>query len=446
MLNKCRDLKDWLLYLETKHPKAVDLGLERVQKVRQRLGLNPRFPLVVVGGTNGKGSVCAMLESMLHAAGYVVGCYTSPHLVDYNERVRVGRRQLSDELLCLAFERIERASNPAHLTQAIDTGSQDNNEPSEISLTYFEFGTLAAMQCFIDQGVDVAILEVGLGGRLDAVNVFDHDCAIVTNVDMDHMEYLGDTREKIAFEKAGIFRAGVAAIFGDADAPPVIRTRAQQVGAKLRCLGEQFSFTADEQQWNYYSECGARSALPYPALRGIFQLHNACAALAALDTLKDTLPVSMAAVRLGLAEVVLRGRFQVVPGKPMLILDVAHNPHAARSLAVTLASMPPCQTTFAVFSMLADKDRMGVVRALNEQVDVWLVAGMSVPRGAAASELAKDLKVRGSVLLFETVADALQHACHKALENDRIVAFGSFHTVAEVMRAVSAVPNLRGDA
>jgi len=194
-----------------------------------------------------------MLESMLHAASYVVGCYTSPHLVDYNERVRVGRRQLSDELLCLAFERIERASNPAHLTQAIDTGSQDNNELSEISLTYFEFGTLAAMQCFIDQGVDVAILEVGLGGRLDAVNVFDHDCAIVTNVDMDHMEYLGDTREKIAFEKAGIFRAGVAAIFGDADAPPVIRTRAQQVGAKLRCLGEQFSFTADEQQWNYYS-------------------------------------------------------------------------------------------------------------------------------------------------------------------------------------------------
>ena len=440
MLGEHSALSDWLAYLETKHPKAIELGLERVAKVKQRLGLNPTFPVIVVGGTNGKGSVCAMLESMLHAAGYRVGCYTSPHLLDYNERVRISQRQASDAMLCAAFERVEQARAVPPL-QNMDASLQGNEELSEISLTYFEFGTLAAMQCFIDQAVEVAILEVGLGGRLDAVNVFDHDCAVVTSIDLDHMEYLGDTREQIAFEKAGIFRVGQVAVFGDMDVPITIRTQAQHVGAQLWCLGEQFSFTAGAQQWNYHGVSGTRSALPYPALRGAFQLHNASAALAALDALKNKLPVSMAAVRRGLVEVVLPGRFQVVPGRPMLILDVAHNPQAARSLAQNLADLPPCHKTFAVFAMLKDKDMASVARALKGQVDVWLVAGIASPRGATATELSSVLYAEGvksEVLTFATVTDALQHACNEAVDNDRIIAFGSFYTVAEVMRAQSA--------
>ena len=440
MSGKYRALSDWLSYLETGHPKAIELGLERVAKVKQRLGLNPTFPVIVVGGTNGKGSVCAMLESILHAAGYRVGCYTSPHLLDYNERVRIGQWQASDAMLCSAFEQVERA-RAGFPSQGRDVGLQNQDELTEISLTYFEFGTLAAMQCFIDQAVEVAILEVGLGGRLDAVNVFDHDCAVVTSIDMDHMEYLGDTREQIAFEKAGIFRSGQVAIFGDTDVPAAIRTQAQRIGAQLWCLDEQFGFTAGAQQWNYRGVDGARGALPYPALRGAFQLHNASTVLAALDALKNKLPVSAAAVRRGLVEVVLPGRFQIIPGRPMLILDVAHNPHAARSLAQNLVSLPPCRKTYAVFAMLKDKDMAGVVRALTERIDVWLVAGIAMPRGATANELFGVLDtegIKGEVMTFATVIDALQYACNEAAENDRIVAFGSFHTVADVMRAQSA--------
>ena len=411
-------LANWLSYLETLHPKTIALGLERVAQVKQQLNLNPNFPIIVVGGTNGKGSVCAMLESIFHAAGYRVGCYTSPHLLDYNERVRVGKRQASDATLCAAFEKIEQVRG-------------------DVPLTYFEFGTLAVMQCFIQQKIEVAILEVGLGGRLDAVNVFDADCSVVVSVDMDHMEYLGDTREKIAYEKAGIFRGGRVAVFGDLDMPNAIASEAQRMGAQLWRLGEQYSFTAGKQQWNYRSKLGTRSALPYPALRGAFQLRNASAALVALDVLREKLPVDMSAVRRGLGEVALSGRFQVIPGKPQLILDVAHNPHAAISLAQNLAAMPPSGKTFALFAMLKDKDMAGVVRALKNQIDVWLVAGIAAPRGATALELAQVLNeegVAGTVQTFATVTDALRHACNEAAENDRIVALGSFYTVAEVMR------------
>lgn len=429
-------LADWLIYLESLHPKTIALGLERVAQVKQRLNLQADFPVIVVGGTNGKGSVCAMLEGILHAAGYRVGCYTSPHLLDYNERVRIGKKQASDAELCASFEKIEQARKG--LLPPPCRGKELPAESAETPLTYFEFGTLAAMQCFIAHKVDVAILEVGLGGRLDAVNVFDSDCAVVASVDMDHTDYLGDTREAIAYEKAGIFRSGKVAIFGDLDMPAAIAAEAQRIGAQLWRLGEQFSFTASAQQWNYRGVSGTRSALPYPALRGAFQLNNASAALAALDALMDKLPVSMQAVRRGLVEVALPGRFQVVPGRPQLILDVAHNPHAAASLARNLAGMPPCPRTFAVFAMLKDKDMTGVVRALNDQVDVWLVAGIDAPRGATAAELAQVLAaegVRGELRTFATVSDAVQHACNAASENDRIAAFGSFYTVAEVMRA-----------
>ncbi|HLP97150.1 MAG TPA: bifunctional tetrahydrofolate synthase/dihydrofolate synthase [Sideroxyarcus sp.] len=411
-------LADWLTYLESLHPKTIALGLERVVQVKQQLNLQPGFPVIIVGGTNGKGSVCAMLEAMLHAAGYKVGCYTSPHLLDYNERVRIAKQQASDAELCASFEEIEQVRG-------------------DIALTYFEFGTLAAMQCFFAHKVDVAILEVGLGGRLDAVNVFDADVAVVTSVDIDHIDYLGDTREKIAFEKAGIFRPGRVAICADGDMPQMLRQHAQKIGAELWCIGSEFGFSPHDGQWDYRSKVGSRNALPFPALRGAFQLHNASAVLAALDALKDRLPVSMEAVRRGLVEVQLAGRFQFVPGRPQLILDVAHNPHAARSLAQNLAGLPPAKT-FAVFAMLKDKDMAGVVRALDPHIDVWLAAGIDAPRGATAGELAqvlRDSHVRGEVKSCISIAAALNEARNRAAENDRIIMFGSFYTVADVMRA-----------
>lgn len=443
-MNTPTTLAGWLTYLETLHPKTIALGLERVRLVKERLNLNPSFPVVTVGGTNGKGSVCAMLEAMLDAAGYRVACYTSPHLLNYNERVKVGRKAVGDAELCAAFEKIEAVRG-------------------DVPLTYFEYGTLAAMQCFIDRKADVAILEVGLGGRLDAVNAFDSDCAVVTCVDIDHVEYLGDTREKIALEKAGIFRPGRVAVFGNLDMPHEIGVEAHRIGAHLWRQGYEFDFDAPghlaeaerlyPRQWNYYAQGGGRRALPYPALRGSYQLDNASTALAVLDALNDRLPVGMDAVRRGLSGVALPGRFQRVPGVPELILDVAHNPHAAAALAQNLDDHMhvhtgvalPARTghfqparTLGVFSMLKDKDIAGVVRALKGRVDAWYVAGIDAPRGLKADELAQILRnegVSGEVFVFSAIAEAFRQACDAARENDRIVAFGSFHTVAEVMRA-----------
>ena len=414
-----KTLADWLSYLESLHPKTIALGLERVAQVKQRLNLIPDFPLIVVGGTNGKGSVCAMLESILHAAGYKVGCYTSPHLLHYNERVRIGTQQASDAELCASFDQIEQAR-------------------TDIPLTYFEFGTIAAMQCFISHKVDVVILEVGLGGRLDAVNVFDSDCAVVTSVDIDHTDYLGDTREKIAYEKAGIFRQGKVAICADVDVPQAILAHAENIGAELWCIGSEFGVRKHPEQWDYFGKTSVRNALPYPALRGEFQLQNASAALAALDALKERLPVNMEAVRRGLVGVCLAGRFQVVPGRPQWIFDVAHNPLAAWSLAQNLAAMPSCPHTYAVFSMLKDKDIGGVVATLAPYIDTWLAAGIDAPRGSNGKEIAKALResgVRGEVQTFNNIAEAVSYACNAAGENDRIAAFGSFYTVAEAMQA-----------
>lgn len=424
-MSEHKTLGEWLAYLEQLHPKTIDLGLARVEEVRRKMGLVPDFPIITIGGTNGKGSVCALLESMLQAAGYRVGCYTSPHLLDYNERVRIAGKVASDEELCAAFDKVERARGAAF------------SESSEVSLTYFEFGTLAAMHCFIEQKVEVAILEVGLGGRLDAVNIFDADCAAVTSVDIDHTEYLGDTREAIAYEKAGIFRKDRVALFGDQDMPHAIADEAHRIGAELWRLGAQFDFVAGTQQWQYHSVVCERHALPYPALRGAYQLNNASTALAVLDVLKDRLPVSMDAVRRGLVEVELPGRFQVMPGRPQLVLDVAHNPRAARELSQNLAALPPART-IAVFAMLRDKDMAGVAQALKDNIDVWLVTGIDAPRGATAEQLAEVLRnesVRGEIRMFPSPAQAWQHACNEAGEDDRIAAFGSFYTVADVMKA-----------
>jgi dihydrofolate synthase/folylpolyglutamate synthase len=418
---KLETLADWLSYLESLHPTTIELGLDRVNRVKQALSLEPQFPIIMVGGTNGKGSASAMLEAILSAAGYRVGCYTSPHLLAYNERVRVNRTPLGDEILCHAFAAVEAARG-------------------DISLTYFEFGTLAAMWHFLQASVDVAVLEVGLGGRLDAVNIFDADCAIVTSVALDHMDYLGDTREAIGFEKAGIFRAGRPAIYGEDNPPQSLLDHAQTIGAKLQLIGQDFWFGTMHEAWQFQGQRASHHALPYPALRGAYQLYNASACLAALDELRDRLTVSENDIRRGLLEVVLPGRFQVLPGYPAVILDVAHNPHAAQALAANLAAMPCTGKTIAVFAMLSDKDIAGVVHALKDIVHVWIVAQIQEKRGASLACLKGVLDEAGlaeQTNTADSVTAGFEQACRSAGENDRILVFGSFYTVADVLTTLA---------
>jgi dihydrofolate synthase/folylpolyglutamate synthase len=415
-----QSLPDWLAYLERIHPFAIEMGLERVSAVRKRLALRPDFPIITVGGTNGKGSVCAMMEAILSSAGYRVGLYTSPHLLRYNERVRIAGCPAGDEVLTRAFGRVESARTPD-------------------SLTYFEFGTLAAMDIFVREQVDVAVLEVGLGGRLDAVNVFEPDCTVVTAVDFDHMDYLGPDRESIGREKAGIFRSGVPVVCGDEDPPATLTAHAASVGAPLFLNGRDFGYKRGRGDWQYWSVQGKRSALPYPALRGTYQLANAATALAALEQMKHRLPVDMGAIRAGLLEVDLPGRFQVVPGRPLVVLDVGHNPHAARGLSASLRELPAGGRVIAVFAMLKDKDIAGVADALKDQVQEWLVAGLPGPRGASSARIEQALTsigVSGPIRQFDSPENAYQSASRSAEQDDKILVFGSFFTVGAVVRAL----------
>ena len=417
-----KDLADWLAYIEQQHPQTIALGLERVARVRDAMALVPAVPVITVAGTNGKGSTCAMLEAMLSAAGYRVGLYTSPHLLRYNERVRIAGTEADDGALVSAFARVEAART---------------EQAGNTRLTYFEFGTLAAVDLFLRSAVDVLVLEVGLGGRLDAVNAFNADCAIVTSIALDHMDYLGATREAIGHEKAGIFRAGKPAVLADPAPPLSVLAHAQAIGARLLRIGYEFGYKAEGDQWLFWGPAGRESGLPYPALRGRTQLLNASATFAALDTLQQRLPVSMQQRRRGLAEVQLRGRFQVLPGRPVVVLDVGHNPQAAAVLSDNLSDMGTHSDTWAVFGMLRDKDIAGVVRALAKRIDHWMVCTLPPPRGAHAAELAQALRQAGvdAARTFENPALAYAAACSEAADNDRIVVFGSFHTVADVLAA-----------
>ncbi|MBI1965821.1 MAG: bifunctional tetrahydrofolate synthase/dihydrofolate synthase [Betaproteobacteria bacterium] len=422
-------LQHWLEHIERQHPKTIALGLERVGRVGRALGLQPPFPLITIGGTNGKGSVCALLEAILHQAGYRVGCYTSPHLLRYNERVRIGRAEASDAELVRAFARVEEAR-------------------ADVPLTYFEFGTLAAVWLFIERKVEAGVLEVGLGGRLDAVNVFDADCAVITTVDIDHVDYLGAEREAIGYEKAGIFRAGRPAVCAAAPPPARLARHAAEIGAQLLVIGTDFGATAQGAQWQYWGPRGKRGALPHPALRGARQLANAAAAIAALDCLRERLPVAMNDIRSGLLQAENPGRFQVLPGRPAVILDVAHNPQAARALAESLSAMKSPGRTLAVFAMLKDKDIAGVVAALQAKVDRWFVSGLPGPRGAEAAGLQQIMAAAGvaAATPCADVAAAYAQACELATENDRILVFGSFYTVAAVMQLREARRLPKADA
>ncbi len=423
-----KTLSDWLAHIERLHAQPIALGLDRVHQVRRALGIAQTVPVITVGGTNGKGSICALLERMLLAAGYRVGLYTSPHLLDYNERVRIAGSPASDEALCAGFASVERARG-------------------EKPLTYFEFGTLAAWATFAAENVDVIILEVGLGGRLDAVNAFDTDCAIVAAIDIDHTEYLGDTREAIGFEKAGIFRPGKPALVGDAQPPASVIAHAEKIGAPLAILGRDFGYLAEQQQWTWWGRHHdaiiRRGGLAHPALRGSVQLANASTAMAALSVLGalDTvLPVAMQDIRRGLAEVELPGRFQVLPGRPTMVLDVGHNPQAAGVLADNLGNMAFHPNTYAVFGMLRDKDIAGVIDRMRGRIDYWRVATLAGPRAATAAQIAERLAERGITAMkcYDTPAQAWCAAREEAGENDRIVAFGSFLLVADVLRAIAA--------
>ena len=430
-----KSLSDWLAHLENLHPKGqagIELGLDRVSLVKTALQQRQACPLIIIGGTNGKGSTCAYLEAIYSFAGFRVGCYTSPHLLDYNERIRVDRVPVDDELLCQAFARVEAARQSA----------------GGVALTYFEFGTLAAWEVFAAAQVEVVILEVGLGGRLDAVNVYDADCAVVTGIALDHTEWLGLTRESIGFEKAGIYRAGKPAICADPEPPQSLLDHAATIGADLRLLGRDFGYFGDKTQWTFWardtqrqgeSALLRRGGLANPALRGACQLRNASAALAVIDVLKQQLPASMQAVRRGLIELELPGRFQVVPGRPTIMLDVAHNPQAVAGLADNLGNMGFFEKTIAVVGMLGDKDIAGALAALAGKIDLWLLAGLDVPRGAPAKVLAavvEEGKLGGDVESFASPTEAFSCAAKRAGENDRILVFGSFYTVADVMRAL----------
>lgn len=419
-------LPEWLAHCERLHPKSIDMTLDRVRAVRDRLGLAFQAPVIVVAGTNGKGSTCAMLESILLQAGYRVGLYIKPHLVHFEERCRIGGASVAAERLLPHFAAVEaaRADQP---------------------LTYFEFTTLAILRALAEAPLDVVILEVGLGGRLDAVNVIDGDAVVITSIDLDHMEYLGPDRESIGREKAHVMRSGRPAIVSDPVPPASVLEHGRRIGADLWRVGHDFRHSGDRQQWHWSGRARRYSGLAYPALRGANQLLNASGVLAVLEALHARLPVAAQAVRAGLALVELPGRFQVIPGQPTLVLDVAHNPQSVATLALNLDQMGFYPRTHAVFGAMRDKDLAALLLRMGPLVDAWHFCDLDTPRAASAAEQAA---------LWHPVADQARPApaapspiaCHpspgQALRSaiatadpaDRIVVFGSFYTVGGVLK------------
>ena len=415
-------LDEWLDWQLTLNPAEIMLGLERVGSVWQKVHPDPFSPVVItVAGTNGKGSSVAYLREILTSAGYRVGCYTSPHLNRYNERIVINGKEASDSAICGAFDIIDQ-------------------QRGDTPLTYFEFGTLAALLLISKAHIDVAILEVGLGGRLDAVNIVDADVALITTVDLDHMDWLGPDREAIGYEKAGIMRSGKPVVFATEDAPKSVVRYADEIGAELLLAGESFSYKRTEQGWDWWSVTGKRHSLPMPSLRGRFQLNNASAVLMALEQLKEQLPVDQQSVRVGLLSAKVPGRFEVVGKEPVVVLDVAHNPEAARALRSNLQDMFCAGETVAVFSMLSDKDISQVVDILKDTIDRWCLYALEGSRAATLDELKHSLLKTGvdaeRILVFSSGTEAFQEAKKQAGHEGRVVAFGSFYLVGEMMELV----------
>ncbi|PPE68855.1 bifunctional tetrahydrofolate synthase/dihydrofolate synthase [Caldimonas thermodepolymerans] len=423
-------LEAWLAHCERLHPSTIDLTLERVQAVAQRLPLRFGGPVFTVAGTNGKGSTCAMLEAVLIAAGYRVGVYTSPHLVHFEERCRIDGQPVQAQDLLPHFEAVEQARQGA-------------------ALTYFEFTTLAILSLLAARALDAVVLEVGLGGRLDAVNAVDTDCAIITSIDLDHMDFLGPDREAIGREKAGIMRPGRPVVVSDPVPPESVVRHAEAIGADLWRFGRDFNYAGQQsgtgtwQQWSWAGRQKRYTGLAYPALRGTNQLLNASGVLAALEAVRDRLPVTAQAVRNGLAVVELPGRFQIVPGQPTLVLDVAHNPHAVAALAQNLDQMGFFPRTHAVFGAMADKDTAAILRRMAPLVDAWHFTDLPTPRAAAAATLAAQWRElapglpapapQAGVSCHADPVEALRAALEEADPTDRILVFGSFYTVGGVL-------------
>jgi dihydrofolate synthase / folylpolyglutamate synthase len=411
-------LSEWLNWIKSLHVKQIDLDLSRVSKVAERLGvLKPSYKIITVGGTNGKGSTVAGLETIYLEAGYKVGAFTSPFLIHYNEQIRILGVAVSDDEIKQAFEKIANARQ-------------------NITLTPFEFTTLAALQIFKDANLDICILEVGLGGRLDAVNIMDADVSIVTSIDIDHAELLGDTREKIAHEKAGIFRSEKPAICGDYNPPVTLIEDAKKIGAQLYCQNVQFGFELDGFSWNWWSENNRLEKLPQPQLL----LQNMSCVLMTVELLQTVLPVKRDAIDSAFRKVKLPARIQVIEGDVTQIYDVAHNPAAVTLLAKYLNEHPIQGRTNAVFSMLADKDITAVVALMEKPIDEWYVAPLNNERAATTDMLTQHfMEARNEdVLWFDSIVDAYRAACRHSKKGDRIVIFGSFHTVSEVLQATSS--------
>ena len=420
-------LPDWLAHCARLHPKSMDLSLERTVEVARRLGIVFKVPVITVAGTNGKGSTCAMIESIARHAGYRTGLYQKPELVHFEERCRLGGEPVAAEALVPHFAAVERARG-------------------EVALTQFEFSTLAIARLLSLAALDLVILEVGLGGRFDSVNAFDTDCAVITSIALDHMEYLGNDREAIGLEKAHIMRPGKPAVVSDPLPPASVVAHGNAIGADLWLAGRDFNHRGDRQQWAWSGRHGPFSrryhALSYPALRGANQLLNAAGAIAALVTLRERLPITAQAIRNGLAMVELPGRFQIVPGQPALVLDVAHNPQAVAALAANLDAMGYYPRTHAVFGAMRDKDIPELLGKMAPLVDAWHCCDLPTTRAATAAELAEQVQTalagrRGEpvpVHRHASPAEALRQAAAAADPADRIVVFGSFYTVGGVLK------------
>ncbi|MCX8049834.1 MAG: bifunctional tetrahydrofolate synthase/dihydrofolate synthase [Methylohalobius sp.] len=414
-------LADWLAWQQSFHPRWIDLGLERVKHVFQALCPDYQQPLTLtVGGTNGKGSCVAMLEAILRAQGLRVGAYTSPHLLRYNERIRIDGVAVEDEAIVGAFARIDAARG-------------------ETSLSFFEFATLAALELFAQAKVEVQVLEVGMGGRLDAVNLIAADVALIASIDLDHQQWLGETREQIGWEKAGIFRPGRPAVVGDRDVPQSVLAWAEHLKTPLWCLGRQFDWQLLASGWDWLGPDEVIASLPFPALPGRQQLDNAATVLAALSRIRDRLPISRQAICQGLQSVHLPGRYQLLPGSPPVLLDVAHNPQAAGRLAEYLQSAYPRRRILALFAAMSDKDIEGIVRRMGPVVSVWALAPLpDNPRAASEERIKQAFQVAGfspPLAGFESCIGAFKALRQQARPDDLIVVFGSFYLLAAFLAA-----------
>ena len=424
-------LEGWLAHCERLHPHTIEMGLERVSEVARRMALRFDCPVITVAGTNGKGSTCAMIEAVAREAGYRTGVYSSPHLVHFEERCRLRGEAVDASDLIAHFAAVESARAP-----------NDPKNGETISLSYFEFTTLAILRLLSQVPLDLVILEVGLGGRLDATNIIDADCMVITSIDVDHVEYLGPDRESIGREKAGIMRTGKPVIVSDPVPPQSVIDHALEIGADLWRFGQDFNFSGDKQQWAWAGRGRRYAGMAYPALRGANQLVNASGALAALEALRDRIPVTAQAVRNGLSMVELPGRFQIIPGQPTLVLDVAHNAHSVAALTANLDAMGYFPTTHAVLGAMADKDLAPMLAKVAPLIDRWYFTDLPTARAASAAELQQKWNAlqmvagaRRSVptATFASPQKALDAAVAAADPTDRIVVFGSFYTVGGVL-------------